>query len=306
MPLLYVGLDAGGTKTEVLARAGAAEHRATGPGVNLQRDGAEAAAERLATLTLEALEALPHDGLGGVGAGVAGAGRSDEQADLAERLRQRLGAHGSTETPVRVGHDAAVALDGALDGGSGMVVVVGTGSMVLARTEGGDVHRAGGWGARIGDPGSGTALGAAALAAVADAFDGGKPTTLRDRLAQAHGIAEPDDLIRAVYQEGLSAPALAPLVVAAAEGHDWVATRVLQREANALAERAGLLATRLQDADLAHRVALVGGLATEAHYREVLAGALLRHLPDWRIVRPAASPVEGALRLAQQAPQTQP
>ncbi|MEM9997818.1 MAG: hypothetical protein AAF809_08965, partial [Bacteroidota bacterium] len=46
------------------------------------------------------------------------------------------------------------------------------------------------------------------------------------------------------------------------------------------------------------RIAFTGPLSAPGYYRECIAEALLRHLPRWRIARPQAEPVEGALRLA--------
>ncbi len=298
MPPLYIGVDAGGTKTEVLAVAGGASAGRRGAGVNLQRDGAERSAEVLAALIAGTLRRLEHDGVGGLCAGVAGAGRADEQADLAARLRARLPEIG--EAPLTVEHDGRIALEAAFEGESGMVVVAGTGSVVLARTEAGDLVRAGGWGPRIGDEGSGMALGQAVLAAVAADFDGGEPTALRHLLAEQTGTEAPEDLIRLVYADGLAVQSLAPLAVAAAESHDWVGTRILKAEANALAQQAGWLAAQAEGA-IAPRVVLLGGMTQEVYYRECLAEALLRHLPRWRIVRAARRPVHGAVALAQQA-----
>jgi N-acetylglucosamine kinase-like BadF-type ATPase len=138
----------------------------------------------------------------------------------------------------------------------------------------------------------------AGLSAVADAFDGGPPTTLTARLAELLGITSPEDLIRVVYADAQAMPSFAPLVVAAAEAGDWVCTRILKTQANALAQRAGWLATRLDDTT--PHIALMGGLAGETYYRECLTEALRRHLPGWRVTRPSRRPVHGALALAEQ------
>ncbi len=297
-PPLYIGIDAGGSKTDVLALAGKASATRIGPGVNLQRDGVEQSADVLASLITDVAGSLEHDGTGSICAGVAGAGRATEQADLMARLRDRLGSS-LAACSLAVEHDALIALDAAFEHESGMIVIVGTGSAVLARTEEGTLLRAGGWGPRIGDEGSGTAIGAAALGAVAADFDGGEPTALRQRLAEQFGITTPDDLIHKVYAEGWKVQEMAPLVVATAEAGDWACTRVLKMQANALAQRAGWLVTRAAEQPIAPRIALLGGLAEEAYYRECVTEALVRHLPRWSVVRPSRRPVQGALARAQ-------
>lgn len=295
LPLL-VGLDAGGTKTALAARRGEEEIRRTGPGTNLQRDGLAFCTDTLATLVEEVASA--EDVRLVLAAGVAGAGRADDQAALADGLRSRLS--GPSASPlVEVVHDGALALDAAFGEGSGLAVVAGTGSVLLARTEDGSLLRAGGWGERIGDIASGTALGRAAAAAVADDFDGGEPTVLRQRLAESYGVQTPDDLIALVYRQGLSFSDLAPMVVNAAEAQDWAATRILQQQANALAQRAAWLTARTAEAGgVASQIAFLGGLGSEPFYHEVLAGAFLRYLPGWRIVQPVSTPVEAALHRA--------
>ncbi len=295
-----VGLDAGGTKTALLARAGSEEVRRTGPGANLQRDGLAETAEVLAALVGAGLAELSPSEGAVVCAGVAGAGRPDEQAALAAALRARIGDGARVEVVA----DGLLALEAAFGpAGSGLVAAVGTGSVVLARTEAagrepGRVLRAGGWGSRIGDPGSGTALGRAALAALAADLDGGPRTALRARLAETHGVRDRDGLIRLVYADGLDPAALAPLVVQTAAAGDGVAARVLHREADALAEQAAWLTARCRGS-VTRRVALAGGLMAEAPYREVLAEALLGHLPGWEVTPSPRAPVEAALARAE-------
>jgi N-acetylglucosamine kinase-like BadF-type ATPase len=294
---LFIGLDVGGSKTALLARAGQETLERTGAGVNVQRDGVEGSAAELATLIADVLAALDHDGTGSICLGAAGAGRREDQEALATQLRQRIGSALGACT-LTVEHDAYVALEAAFAGESGMIVIAGTGSVVLARTEAGTLERAGGWGPRIGDDGSGVAIGSAGLGAVAAAFDGGEPTVLRDRLAEAYAITTPEDLIHAVYRTDWTVQDVAPLVVAAAEAGDWASTRILKTQANALAQRAGWLLTRTTE-PIAPRLALMGGLVGGAYYRESLADALQRHLSGWEVVRPSRRPVEGALALAE-------
>jgi glucosamine kinase len=303
VPTLLLGLDVGGTKSALLGRCGAEEVRRTGPGSNLQRDGLETSALRLATLAREALEAFPGVAQVHLCAGVAGAGRGEDQEALTRALGGQLEDLGR-EVRIEVVPDVELALDAAFPyPGTGMVVIVGTGSILMARAEGGAVLRAGGWGPSIGDPGSGTALGRDALAAVADDFDGGEPTILRHRLADEHSVLEPGDLIRLAHAPGFRPATLAPLLIDTAAVPDWAATRIIQRQANAVAIRAAWLASRAGEAgEIAHRVALLGGLTAAAHYREVLAEALLRHLPEWRIVRPVTTPEEAAVARASRIP----
>ena len=289
---LFVGLDAGGTKTAVVAHAGGAAHRFVGPGAHALRDGADGAAATLAALVGQAREAFGGAEIGGVGVGLAGAGRAREQEAVAAALRGRLGG-----VRVAVTHDADVALEAAWGAGSGAVLLVGTGSLVYARCLDGTPLRAGGWGLALGDDGSGAALGRLALRAALAAHDGGPPTALAD-LAAADGLATPGDLIAAVTgPDARPLASFAPLLLRAAEADDWAATTILARETNALAQQAGWLATRAADT-VTHRLATCGGLTAEPVYRAALDAALARHLPGWSLRTSEHEPAEGALALA--------
>ena len=289
---LFVGIDAGGTKTAVLASQGDAPARFSGPGAQVLRDGPEAVAELIRTLVQDANDSFDGAELGGIAVGLAGAGRAEQR----EAVTQALQAH-FAETPVLVTHDADVALEAACGDSGGTLLVVGTGSLVFARTEDGRTLRAGGWGATLGDDGSGTALGRATLRAALASYDGGPPTMLADGLAEAFGLDSADAIISAVYVNGLPLADVAPVLLAAIEADDWVASSILTRETNALGQQVGWLATRAGE-DLPAELAYAGGLTKETVYRTSLTAALERHLPGWTIRVSEAEPVEGALSMA--------
>ena len=293
---LYIGLDAGGTKTEALARTSqqADPTRLSGPAANLQRQGVEATARVLATLIEQALAQHPDARLHAVCAGVAGAGSPDDQHTLATHVRSLLG----DEAPalVQITHDGAIALEAAFEGGSGVIVIAGTGSILFARTRRGEVLRAGGWGYLLGDEGSGHVLGIHGLRAVAHAFEGGPPTRLHTLLAERHGLATPDALKRSVYRENWPVQQMARLVIEAAEQGDAEAQRIIAEQTGALAQQVTWLAG--QTVEVEPRLALLGGLTQSAFYKEALADALLGALPGWRVREPLHPPVVGALRMA--------
>ena len=289
---LFVGVDAGGTKTALLAAGGGRTVERTGPGAQALRDGSEVAAGVIADLVAQAQDELGAE-LAGVAVGLAGAGRPAIQEAVAQALRQRF-----ARAAVRVVHDAEVAYHAAWGDESGALLVVGTGSLVFARDEAGETLRAGGWGAALGDDGSGTALGRAALRALLAAFDGGPPSALPELAAEAHGLGSADDVFEAVYTRRQPLAAYAGLALAAVEAGDWAAEAALRAETNALAKQAGWLATRGGDA-VRHRLAYAGGLAAEPVYRAALDDALGRHLPGWKISMCETEPVQGALAMAQ-------
>lgn len=297
---IYVGLDAGGSSTRLVASTGSSEETVslTGPGVTLQRSGLQRTAHLLAGLLRKAVQEAGGGRLHAVCAGVAGAGLASDQQALAEELRELLGAEAPTH--LHVTHDAHVALEGALEGGSGLVVTAGTGSIVLARTEEGSFIRAGGWGYLLGDEGSGYAIGLEGLRAVAQALDGGPATELSSLLHDREGIATRDDLIHRVYRAAWPLQHVAPLVIQAAERGDAVAVGIVEKQVRGLAQQADWLVRR--SPPIVPQVALLGGLTQAPSYRDMLEKALLARLPDWSIQAPRSSAVAGALRVAREMP----
>ncbi len=293
---LYIGLDAGGTKTALLARAGRHETPVSlkGPAANLQRQGEDTTAQVLVALVRQAVDRYPDAVLAGVCAGVAGAGYPVDQQSLAARVRGLL--HDLEPFHLAVTHDGAIALEAAFEGGSGVMIIAGTGSILFARTRTGDTARAGGWGYLLGDEGSGHALGIHGLRAVAHAYDGGPPTRLQALLADRHGLDTPGATIHSVYREGWPVHQMAPLVLEAAEEGDAVARRIVADQTQALARQAVWLAGRSDPIET--RLALLGGLTRSAYYKKALSDALTAALPGWRIQEPLHPPVVGALRLA--------
>lgn len=294
---VVVGLDAGGSKTQLVAEWEGTSRRVDrcGPGANPKRVGLDRSVQVLATLVQDVLQSCrPVDRLS-VCAGVAGAGRADEQDRLAHRLRRGL-ATDAASVSVEVVHDACIALDAAFGSESGLVVIAGTGSVVLGRTREGRTHRVGGWGHLLEDPGSGYAVGQAGLRAVAEAFDGGTDTSLRPRVAEEYGVDEREAFIHWVYQEEPALQNVAPLVIEASADGDTVATNILTAQADKLMQQVEWLLDQIPD--VAPRMALLGGMLRNEHYEAVLRGALADRVPDWSVKGLRDEPVVGALRRA--------
>lgn len=289
---LFVGVDAGGTKTAALAVAGDRSCRLAGPAAQALRDGPEAAAAVVSALLSDARRQLDGAPLAGVAVGLAGAGRDTVREAVGAALAPALDG-----APLAVTHDADIAYHAAWGDGSGALLLVGTGSLVYARTDAGETVRAGGWGTVLGDDGSGAALGRAALRALLAALDGGPPSALPEIAAERFGIHSADDALAAVYTERRPLGSFCPLLIAAVEAGDWTAEAALHAEVNGLAKQAGWLATRAGDG-IRQRLAYAGGLSGEPAYRTALDAALERHLPGWAVSRCEAEPVEGALAMA--------
>src|SRR5205823_6440827 len=95
------------------------------------------------------------------------------------------------------------------------------------RTPAGESTRAGGWGYLLGDEGSGFRIVLSALQACCRAVDQcGPPTVLVNEFVSRMKLADPTDLIRAVYRgtwDRAALAGLAPVVLDAADAADPVA-----------------------------------------------------------------------------------
>ncbi len=295
---LYIGIDAGGTRSRLRSshavETGGADLE--GPGANPQRIGYEMAARILIGLVNEALADAPGARLAGLCIGIAGIGRDTDREQLSSALREALGA----QAPARltVISDADLALAAAYGAsGSGLLVIAGTGSIVLGRTRGGEHVRAGGWGYLLGDEGGGYRIGLAGLQAAACSLDGGPATALTPLLRDSLGIDGPGQLIQTVYAPGWSPATVAPLVLAAADAGDAVCQAIVDEQTTALAGLIGRLVATTPNLDPMLRY--TGGLTQHPGFAALLAEALRRVVPHLDIAPLATSPVEAALAIAQ-------
>ncbi|NKB70557.1 MAG: hypothetical protein GKR89_26095 [Candidatus Latescibacteria bacterium] len=198
--------------------------------------------------------------------------------------------------------DAQGALEGALGGRPGLIVIAGTGSMVLGKDGDETYLRAGGWGPALGDQGSGYSLGLAGLRAVLQARDGwGPPTNLDGRLLQALGLEGWEQVVACVYGGPCDRSALAALaeqVCQSARGGDAVAERLVEQAAADLGGQVAAVARRL-NLGASVEMACVGGLfkADELLWPGLTAAAAAAGIILER--RPALlPPVLGAVLLA--------
>jgi N-acetylglucosamine kinase-like BadF-type ATPase len=242
---LYVGMDAGGTRSRaaVLDAAGTLRGAATGPGANPVSHAPDRAFEALATTLRAALAGLPIGDVRGLLLGLAGLGTAGVEAVAVQVAA--LARDAGLTCPTHVVGDVVTAFAAGTAEPDGTVLVSGTGAgavRIVDRRES-DVADCHGW--LVGDDGSGFWLGREAVRAALAALDGrGAPTALLPAVTGAllgtplgpgAGRAGASRLVAAVHREPPIALArLAPQVGAAAAGGDGVAAGIVERAAAAL------------------------------------------------------------------------
>ncbi|PYX79180.1 MAG: hypothetical protein DMG70_28925 [Acidobacteria bacterium] len=208
------------------------------------------------------------------------------------------------KTQILVKADALIALEGALSGDPGVVIVCGTGSIVLGKDSSGKLAKVGGWGPLMGDEASAQWVSREALRRAALAADGTGPATSLVRcLLNRYKLHCFDRIIDAVYKHPMTPAelgALAPMVSSAAEQGDEVARDIFRVGAEALASQAAQAAARLELEPV--KVSYQGSMFhTGTLLLKPLRSRLHSLAPQARLIAPAFSPLAGAFLLALRA-----
>lgn len=201
---------------------------------------------------------------------------------------------------VRVVHDSEIALEGALEGKPGIVVIAGTGSGALGVDERGRRVRVGGWGYLFGDEGGAFWIARRALTLAMRREDRGDTTALGS--AALAFFAQPS--LRAIQlafgHEELSRPTLAAFAQVVSEfarNGDVDAHLIRSDAARALADSAYYADARLEKQP-GRRVTYAGGVFGDRQLHETWSEAVRERIPGVAIVEPLGDCVAGALRLA--------
>ena len=193
--------------------------------------------------------------------------------------------------------DAYIALMGFTLGKPGVIVICGTGSMLLMLDGEGRQQAAGGWGYLLGDAGSGYTLAREGLLATIDAFEGiGPATPLTEDALSYFGADTPRALIDRIYAPEATTAWIAGFarhVLCRAHEGEETARAILQRNMERLARSAAQLITAAPEAA---RVGLYGGIFAHSELaREYFTAALQRFSPGAQACSPDYPPELGAL-----------
>jgi N-acetylglucosamine kinase-like BadF-type ATPase len=263
---------------------------------------------------VEGISRLEGDTVGAVVEAIAAAWRELEEpaieravlglttapTDEATRERLCLGLSELLGVPeVWLADDAVTAHAGALGGGWGVSVTVGTGVACLAVPMDGDAGLIGGHGYLLGDEGGGYWIGREGIRAVLRARDGRGPETRLERPAAKHfgGLEDLGDRLHSSDRPVNTIARFAPAVLTAAEADDAVAVSIIE---DAVAELVALIAAGCRLA-APHAdpvpVALGGRLVAEGGLRRRLETAIDSSLPRALLQSAQGTPLDGALLL---------
>jgi N-acetylglucosamine kinase-like BadF-type ATPase len=234
-------------------------------------------------------------------AGVAGAASPEVAAKIAAILAGILPG-----AAIQVVPDTAIALEANFSGGPGLVCISGTGSIAFGRNQRGQYARAGGWGRLVSDEGSGYWIGQQALSQCLRALDMGRSSTLVTAIMQHWHVVTREHLLQRCQRDPVSGFAeLFPVVLAAAEGGDPLASEILDAAGGELARMAQIVLRRLWAGPAKVEIALTGGVFVNSpSIRQVFSNVVRSERPEVQIRLSEHQAFEGALYLARQARST--
>jgi len=294
---VIVGVDAGGSSTTVAVSAidtpGDVLNRAEGGPAAVRPSQVDQSAKVITEAVAAALAGVPNAEPAMVVVGAAGAGRENERVELTDRLARAL------PCPVVVRTDAEIAHQAAFHGGPGVILIVGTGAMGLARDANDAWHRVGGYGQAFADEIGGYNLGRGVLAAIGQAHDGRGPKTHLSEAAFASvAVNSFEQLVSWAAQASPGEIAsLARIAIESASEGEEVATIIVGEAVGHLAA----YVQRVVEMAQLHQpeVALHGGLVQSGSVlRDAVARAVAEFLPDAHVLPDRVDPAVGALEIA--------
>ncbi len=293
---LYIGIDGGGThSTAVAVRPdGSVAALAYENGLNFWNSGVETVRLRTENMVTELCRkaGVPlHEAMVCVGSSAL-----DLPADEPTTRQFADGVLSFEQLDLQ--SDAYAALMGCTLGEPGVIVICGTGSMLVLVDSNGNQIPAGGWGYLLGDAGSSYTLAREGLIAVIDALDGiGASTPLvQDALRFFEAAEHPRAIIDRVYAPDFGPEKLAAfarfVLTLAGEG-DTVACEIVQRNMNRLGR---LAAQMLLKDEKARRIGLYGGVFGHNPFaRELFMNTVLSLVPDAQLCPVVFPPELGAV-----------
>ncbi|QNK56637.1 N-acetylglucosamine kinase [Paenibacillus sp. PAMC21692] len=299
--ILYLGIDAGGTKTHALLVNERGEALGRGHSGNGNH---QTAFQEARTHIEEACDAALAEA--GVSKrevtfayfGLAGADREPDY----EILRPMIASLGYERYAIAC--DTMIGMRAGTHQSYGAVIISGTGFNAAARNVAGDELQYGGFGYMFGDgQGSGTDLGIHAFRTAIRSWEGReKPSVLSETVPAKLGYPSVEAMYDDALYKGLRPPAgLARLVFEAAAGGDDVAIRILEETGREHANAVLALIRRLGMQNDTFDVVLTGSVmmrGSSPHMVDAIREAIRAEAPGASVVKLTIDPVIGAVMSA--------
>lgn len=284
----WLGIDAGGTQSTVVCvdKELNVRYKAKRSGIHAKHFTVGQQAESVFKLIEPVLEKCSVSDISGICIGMAGAGRIEEQQTLQSALLLR-----DSRFRYLVTSDAIIGHVGAFHAEDGILVITGTGSIVLGRKNL-NWNRAGGYGFLTGDEGSGYHIAVQGLKAISNMLDGDRETSLMDYVRQNFGIYDRDEFIHFIYSDEFEPQIIAPFVLQAADSGDKICQQIIQQDCDHLARQVLLVKNKLKMKSPS--IILAGGLQRKKYFQNKIRESIYKQIPDVRWHAPVLEPAVGA------------
>lgn len=273
----YLGIDGGGSKTSFLLvdeYYNEICHIESGPS-NWLSVGADAATQAI-TQGISYLTERPNI----VCAGFAGAARHDSAAFYKEVLESLI-----PEAQIIIESDAFIASIGAIGVDPGILLIAGTGSIVIGRDKARNMFRIGGWGPYFGDEGSGFWIGREAVREALRSLDLQASTEFSNRIAGRLGLKSISEVVSGWASGKIGVPEIAGLFPEVVSMYPQEPSkRILTQAASHLRSMVEIASKRVGLDDC--RRSLSGSVAAHPVMRELMGLEFEqpRHSPEWGAV----------------------
>lgn len=292
------GVDGGGTKSRarIIDERNKTLAETEGESTNMYSVGTETALGNLRRL-LEAACGIAGIAVAELSAGCvgsAGLSRPEEIDVFRAFFRDFLGG-----VRVKICNDSEILLVGKLRAKQGYCLIGGTGSIALARSEAGEMVRAGGLGHMLGDEGAASWIGWQAIKRALRSLENRDlPTDMLPALLQHFALRDPEDFVSMMHHRFQKAQvaAVTPLVTDFAKRGDALAIDICSR---AVDELFLLVRSVVERQPQQGGIALAGGvLENSALISEPLERRLAEAYPEHPAVRGGGTALDGACMLA--------
>jgi N-acetylglucosamine kinase len=273
----YLGIDGGGSKTAFLLvdeYYNELCHIHTGPSnwISVGKETAQAAIRD----GLSQLSEHPDVICGGF----AGAARPEGASFYKEVLSSLV-----PNATIIIESDAFIASIGAIGVDPGILLIAGTGSIVIGRSHEGSMFRVGGWGPHFGDDGSGFWIGREAVRSALRAVDSHSDQSFARHIAQSLGLKSVTEIVGAWAAGRIGVPEIAGLFPEIVRLHPAEpVNHILSDAASQLRALVEIAAGRVGVDDC--RKSLSGSVANHPVMRELIGLEFEepRHSPEWGAV----------------------
>ncbi|GKX65250.1 N-acetylglucosamine kinase [Inconstantimicrobium mannanitabidum] len=289
-----IGVDGGGTKTEVIAYNSAGEQIACGYGgfANIIEDRQQGL-DNIGMAISQCMENLNRSDCVHIYAGISGMEVGNNKEIIENYLTGRF------NTSITVINDADLAFYALLKGEDGIITISGTGSVSFGFHKD-KYFRAGGWGKILGDEGSGYDIALNGLKKVVSEIDDGlESSDLSKEILSYINVSNIYDMVEFVSNSNKTdIAAITPVIVKAAERNDENAVNILKVASKELANIT-VKVYKMLGFQSQVNICILGSILTKVSIiKENYIRYLSKEIKDFNIINECISSAKGSYYLA--------